>query len=799
MSNEIGNTLLNSLTNSTFDVGNMAKVLAEADQATPRSIIEKGQTKATTELGALTYLELNLNAFNSYVADLTSPDLFNEKQASSSDDSILSVTASSSAVAGSYSVTSQQLAQSHTLVGDQTFASQYEALNQGNLTININGQQHDIAITSSNNTLEGLKESINNGDFGVSAAILNNGGVYQLMLSSKESGAANAFTVSSDNNIAGIDALGSGVTTTVEAQDAMVNINGLTVSNSTNTFTDLIDGVTVDLNTAKPGEPQTISVTQDPQKVVETVQTFVDIYNQLGTILEELGKYDKDDLTEEEQESEEFQYYGDLAGNNILRQVKSELRTTLSGAIDEISGNVNSLAVVGISFDLDGVMELDEATLTGFAESDLSALSPLFARGGYSEDSLINVIGGSENTQAGSYALNITQTATRAELASNNFVASSDQQVSGERLANTDQIVTLTTGATMDLTLGASTQTVDFSSIAQTYDSKSEMASAMERSINEAFGVVYDGTGTPTTPILAAFSYDVSQARFEIKSETGTGTASLNAFTNLDNQGFVNGKTYASESLIDLETGSPALTFDIKVDDSNVANISLANGRYTASEFANLVTSNINGNSELTSVDNSVTVSASATAFNIASNRFGAFSSLEISNVSVGLANSGLTGLTTSTANGQSVDGSLTTATGTVNIGAYADSKDGRLIKISDFAVIGDEEAEVRGLTFQVLGGATGSRGDLNFSNGFAARLQETITGYFDDDTGLIKRRSDTLDDKLDDYKERNETLDLKYEKLELKYRLQFSALQSIMSQAESTRDQLTAQFNNNN
>ena len=83
MANEIGSTLLNSLTNSTFDVGNMAKVLAEAEVSSQRSIVEKGSTKASTELGALKYLELNLNAFNSYVADLASPDIFLEKQATS--------------------------------------------------------------------------------------------------------------------------------------------------------------------------------------------------------------------------------------------------------------------------------------------------------------------------------------------------------------------------------------------------------------------------------------------------------------------------------------------------------------------------------------------------------------------------------------------------------------------------------------------------------------------------------------------------------------------------------------------
>ncbi|PLA73914.1 flagellar hook-associated 2-like protein [Hydrogenovibrio sp. SC-1] len=779
MANEIGSTLLNSLTNSTFDIGNMAKVLAEADVATQRGIVEKGNTKATTELSALKYLEVNLNAFNSYVTDLSSPDIFLEKQVSSTDETAVTATASTTAVAGSFSVIAEQLAQSHTQVANQSFSSQYDSLTNGTFTINVGGQVHNITVDATNNTLEGLQKTINNGDYGITASVINNGGSYQMMFSSKNSGASGEFSVS---GITEFDTLG--LTTTVEAQDAIMNMNGVSITSSTNTFEGVIDGVSINLNSAKPGQVNTINISQDATKVTDTIKSFVDVYNQLETIFDEMGAYDASKYTEEELQSDQYLYYGDLAGNNILRQIRSELKNTLSGAINEISGNINSLGVVGISFALDGQMQLDETKLNDVAASDVSAFAALFATGGSSTDTLVNVLGGSDKTQTGTYALDITQLATRAQTAGNAATVSTDEQVSGDKITNSANASIIDVGASLDITIGGVNQNIDLSALAQNYNSKDEVATALQGALDTAFG------GS-----VATVSYDVAQSRFEIAANSGQGAVTVNSATGLVNQGFQQATAYAGEGLVDL-TAAP-VSFDIKVDDSISTTINIAQQRYTLNELASVMASNINANTDVSTNGNSVTVSATGGALSIASNRFGGYSSIDITNVSAGFANAGFAANLTAT--GQSVDGTLTTASGTINIGAYADSTDGRRINISDFAVIGTNDAEVRGLSFEVLGGAIGARGNLSFSKGFASRLEETVNNYFDTDTGLIARRTDALDTKIENYKERNTALDERYDKLEAKYRLQFSMLQSIMSNAEATRSQLTAQFSNNN
>ncbi|MBF6058388.1 flagellar filament capping protein FliD [Thiomicrorhabdus heinhorstiae] len=775
MANEIGTTLLNSLTGSTFDIGNMAKVLAEAEVAGPKAILENNQEKVTTELDALKYLQSNLNAFNTYVNALSSPDLFSQKTASSSNSDIVSVTASSSANLASFQIESKQLAQAHTQVANKVYSSASDTVSSGTLQLSVGGQTHDITVDSSNNTLEGLQKVINNGDYGVTASIINNGSGYQMMFTSKQTGLASEVSVS---GLSDFDT--DGLTTTANAQDAVMVLNGLTVTSSTNQFDEVIEGVSFQLNSASPGTPQSISIGQDSENIMDSVKSFVDVYNQLDTILDELGSYNTDDLTQAELDSEEYQYYGDLAGSSLLRSVRSQISEAMSGTIGELSGNYNSLATIGLSLNRDGSMSLDEETLSAVMNSNMSAVSSLFSKGGTSDDPLINVLSGNERTETGSYDLDITQLAERATVSGGAVTTTGDQKVAGSGLTDVNAALEIAAGASFDLTLGAGpTTTIDLSSIAGTYSTKEDVAAAIQAQID-------------VNSMNATIAYDTAQGRFEISSNTGEGALTLSNVSGLSNQGFST-TDYAGEDLIDLTSGA---SFDVSIDGSTSTSLSLAAGRYTLSELASGMTNSINSSTDVQAAGGSVSISTDGGILSISSNRYGSSSDVTLTNFS-GLANGGLSADLTDV--GQNVDGTITTSSGTLNIGAYADATDGRKVKISDFAVISGNDAEVRGLEFEVLGGVTGARGTITYAQGFASTVEETINNLFADDTGLISQRISSLTDKSSEYDDRATEIDAKYEQLLLKYQLQFSALQSILSSSEQTRDYLTATFSNNN
>lgn len=664
MANEIGSTLLNSLTRSSFDVGNMAKVLAEADVAGPLSIVERKSEKYNTELNALNYLQANLNAFNTYAKDLASPDLFTKNNVSSSNEAVVSASLTGSATAGSYNIESIQLAQAHTVISGKTFGSQYDAISNGTMT--INGQ--DITIDDSNNTLEGLQRTINASGLGVTASIINNGGQYQLMMSANQTGAASQFTVTGHPDFAGADEFSA--VPGAEGQDAIMKLNGVQVSNSTNSFSDVVNGVTFNLNSQAVGTTQVVSIANDSESVVTAIKDFVMVYNQLDTILKDLGSYKP--LTAAEMEDPEKEFTGDLAGNSLLRNLKTQIREAMSGALTGSTGSFDSLASVGLSFDRYGQLQLDEAQLNSVVSSDMDSVAALFAAGGTATDNFVNVTGSSAKTLEGSYALNVTQVAERAVVTADTAIAAGGVDLSAMTEAERTFSISVDGGATVDITLAA-----------QNYASPQEFAAAMADAINSNADIMASG------------------ARVSV---------SLDATNNL----------------------------------------------------------------------------------NIISNRFGSGSTVDMS----AFAPAGFSAAAADV--GQNIDGTLTMSNGaTVNIGAYADLTDGRKVNISEFAVDSSgAAADVRGLKFEVLGGATGARGTIDFTEGFGSKVFNTINNVLEADTGLIGQRIDSLNNRLGELEEKREKIDMRFEKMELKYRMQFSMMQSIMSQMQETQSFLTQTYN---
>lgn len=664
MANEIGSTLLNSLTKSSFDVGNMAKVLAEADVAGPLNIVERKSEKYNTELNALNYLQANLTAFNSYAKDLASPDLFTKNTVSSSNESVVTASLTGSATAGSYNIESVQLAQAHTVISAKTFGSQFDAISEGTMT--INGQ--DITIDASNNTLEGLQRTINASGLGVTASIINNGSGYQLMMSANETGAASQFDVTGHPDFAGADAFTA--VPGAEGQDAIMKLNGVQVSNSTNAFSNVVDGVTFNLNSEAVGTTQVVSIANDSESVTTAIKDFVEVYNQLDTILKDLGSYDP--LTAEEMEDPEKEFTGDLAGNSLLRNLKTQIREAMSGALTGTTGSFDSLASVGVSFDRYGQMQLDEALLDSAMTADMDSVAALFTAGGTATDNLVNVTGSTAKTLEGSYALDITQVAERAVVAGDTAIGAGGVDLSAAAAVDRTFSIAVDGGATVDITLAA-----------QNYASPQEFAAAMADAINSNADIMASGARVSTT---------------------------LDAANNLS----------------------------------------------------------------------------------ITSNRFGSGSSIDMS----AFAPAGFSAAAADV--GQNVDGTLTMSNGaTVNIGAYADLNDGRKVSISDFAMDSSGvEAEVRGLKFEVQGGAIGPRGTVDFTEGFGSKVFNTVNNVLEADTGLVGQRIASLNDRLGELEEKREKIDIRFEKMEMKYRMQFSMMQSIMSQMQETQSFLTQTYN---
>jgi flagellar hook-associated protein 2 len=208
---------------SNLDVNTIVSQLMAVEQR-PLTVLNQKESGYQTKLSAYGTLKGALSAFQSAMQGLSDPGRFQAIKATVADDSILTASSNGNgkAMAGTYSIEVQQLAQQQkirssgfdstsTVVGSGTLTIQYGTYdsNQNTFTLNSGKAAETITIDPSNNTLSGMRDAINSANVGVSATIINDGTSNRLVLTTKDSGAANSIKISvSDDDNTNLDTSG---------------------------------------------------------------------------------------------------------------------------------------------------------------------------------------------------------------------------------------------------------------------------------------------------------------------------------------------------------------------------------------------------------------------------------------------------------------------------------------------------------------------------------------------------------------------------------------------------------------
>jgi len=300
---------------------------------------------------------------------------FQKKTASSSDASVVSVNASSAASAGNLDIVVDSLASAQT-VQSTSFTSSTAAIGTGTLTITAGGKTSSIVVDGTNNTLSALRDAINDGDGNVTATIVNVGAAtadYRLILRSKNTGITNAVTVAGTLTGAA-DPFSGGGQIVQTAADAVFSVNGLTVRRSSNKVSDVVAGLTISLvgEGDRDGIVETtdraaqIAVSADSSSVISSVKNLVESFNAVSKIVND--QFTLDPNTNRQ---------GSTSGDASLRAVVARLRAELSRP-GGFGVGYKYLSDVGISFQKDGSLALDEAKLSEALADDPTAVGRLF-------------------------------------------------------------------------------------------------------------------------------------------------------------------------------------------------------------------------------------------------------------------------------------------------------------------------------------------------------------------------------------------------------------------------------------
>ncbi len=415
---------------SGLDVESIVSQLMAAEAKAPTLRLNRREARLQAELSAVGSIKGALSDFQSSLSNLTDAASFSKRKASSSDTDLFTVSANSSASPGTYGVEVQKLAQAHKIasgafadstsaVGTGTLRFQFGTFDAGTFSTNADKASGTVTIDASNNSLEGIRDAVNEGDFGVRASIINDGTGDRLVFASEESGAANSLRVTasgdgdgSDTDNAGLSLLsydptavvgsGKNLTETVAAQDALATIDGIDITSSTNTLSSAIEGVSIDLKSANVGTTETLTVALDKGSVSTAVDSFVKGFNSLIGTFNSLTNYNA-----------ETEQAGILIGDSGVRGIENQLRNIIGDAVPGLDGSLRSLADLGISTQRDGTLSLDQSKLQDALDNNFDDVSRLFAAVGQSSDSLVAYSDASDATQAGTYAVDITQLATQ--------------------------------------------------------------------------------------------------------------------------------------------------------------------------------------------------------------------------------------------------------------------------------------------------------------------------------------------------------------------------------------------------
>jgi flagellar hook-associated protein 2 len=401
---------------SVINVSSLVSQLVAVAQAPQQALITSQTQAVTTQISALGSLKGALSTFQGSLSALATSSAFNAQTASSSNQSVFTATAGSGAASGAYGITVSQLAQGQQLLSNPFAGGGSATTGTGTLSIAVGGSTFNVTVSSTNNTLNGIAAAINSasGNPGVTATVLQGSDGGHLVLTSSLTGAANTLQVTETDGGTGLANLtyGSGNTANYTQQaaalDAQFSVAGVNSTSSSNTVTNAISGVTLNLLGKTSGTPATLTVSSDTSSVQANISKFVAAYNTLAGTFNTLGTFDSTTNTA-----------GPMLGNPILTGTESEVRGALNSIVSTGSPTYNTLASIGITSNSDGTLSVDTTALSNALSSNFNAVSQLFSG--------TNGIAASLNTQIGN------------ALGSNGFITDAAQSLTKQSNALTQQ------------------------------------------------------------------------------------------------------------------------------------------------------------------------------------------------------------------------------------------------------------------------------------------------------------------------------------------------------------------------
>ena len=427
---------VNKKSGSGIDLKSLVTGLVNAETSVAQSQITKKVENTNLSISSFGNLSSRMNTLNT---ELTNLEETNARATTSSNSGVvLTVTDEANAVDVNSSIVVSTLARGQAVSFDLTnngFSNAFSnsssrtassSIDQGTMVFTLGSTATTITINSTNNTLQGLVDEVNK-ITGVQATLIDTDGSGSLSLSIRsDTGANNSFSISSGSG--DLSAFNTGdysnawVTRQTTAADASFTVDGVTVTRSSNTITDLFSGHTINLTAADSSTAIEVTSSLATTDARARMQSFIDSINTVKKFL-------KTETQRGLNGAEPGSLAGDVTAAAILRELSGLTTTPITG----YGSTDYYLANLGVRTERDGTLSLDTSAFDKAVLADPTVADIIFSSKYSATDANLSVSGLTNYPpEPGSYSFSYTSGESTGTLDSNSITAltnSSDQKV----------------------------------------------------------------------------------------------------------------------------------------------------------------------------------------------------------------------------------------------------------------------------------------------------------------------------------------------------------------------------------
>jgi len=550
-------------------------------------------------------------------------------------------------------------------------------------------------------------------------------------------------------------------------QDAQIELDGSFITSSSNTVTDVVPGLTLNLSAADSSSTATVTVARDTDAAIAAVKKLVDAYNTLTDFVNTQLTPPADGATA-----------APLYGDSVLRGMRTTLRSALAGTLDtSVTGGLARLGDIGIEIDRTGHYTLDSSDLRTALLNGAEGVRRLFGVYGAASGSGLSYVDSSDSTTAGTWAVEITQAADYAAITGTGFSGTyvDDGTADVIEIRDTGTNRTYSVSLSNGMTLSDIVDAIN-----------AEFDTPLEHTIAAGNALASDAGGTPATDSTLWSDVNISGGSAGVVA----GDAITIAGTKTDGSSFLTTLVVSDGGTLAELRSAVQNAIGTDVDVSWQGGVLTATSKEAGSKTFTLSVTSDNaggGSFDLGGVSMTqhgraaaaITASDDGGQLRIAHDNAGSTAGFEISFTAGGADGTASLGVGAAMYVGQDVIGT---------IGGFAATGSGTILT-------GAAGTAVAGLIVGYDGSALGSIGSITFSRGLASRLAVAADRLTGTEAGSIQSLIDRINGSTSSLEDRIENFEARVERRQQALIKRFTAMEEAMATAQSQSAWLEAQI----